>query len=140
MPSRVLARRVAALDTCKVLHQAQELDDNLIPVGKESFRVHEEEETTLALEELDEAIPRDSSEPRPGTTKRRQYYYKRVGETVRFAHEHVNPLKPSGYYMYHLLYHTKTLHSTHTVYLCVLYGSHNKQRLFPQTALTGWAL
>jgi hypothetical protein len=23
---------------------------------------------------------------------------------------------------------------------CVPYGSHNKQRLFPQTALTGWAL
>jgi hypothetical protein len=28
----------------------------------------------------------------------------------------------------------------HTVYLCVSYGSHNKQRLFPQQALTGWAL
>jgi hypothetical protein len=27
-----------------------------------------------------------------------------------------------------------------TVYLCVPYGSHNKQRLFPHTALTGWAL
>lgn len=78
MPSKVLARRIAALETCKVLHQAQELDDNLMPVGKESFRVHEEE-MTLALEELDEMIPRDSSEPRPGTTKRRQYYYKRVG-------------------------------------------------------------
>jgi hypothetical protein len=25
-------------------------------------------------------------------------------------------------------------------YLCVPYGSHNKERLFPQTALTGWAL
>jgi hypothetical protein len=25
-----------------------------------------------------------------------------------------------------------------TVYLCVLYGSRNKQRLFPQTTLTGW--
>jgi endoribonuclease Dicer len=78
MPSRVLARRIAALETCKVLHQAQELDDNLMPVGKESFRVHEEEEATIALEELDEVIPRDSSEPRPGTTKRRQYYNKRV--------------------------------------------------------------
>jgi endoribonuclease Dicer len=85
MPSKVLARRIAALDTCKVLHQAQELDDNLVPVGKESFRVRDEEESTLALEELDEAIPRDSSEPRPGTTKRRQYYYKRVGETVKVA-------------------------------------------------------
>jgi hypothetical protein len=33
-----------------------------------------------------------------------------------------------------------TLHFAHTVYLCVPYGSHNKQRLFPQTPLTGWAL
>ena len=28
----------------------------------------------------------------------------------------------------------------HTVYLCVLYGSENKQRLFPYTALTDWFL
>jgi hypothetical protein len=42
--------------------------------------------------------------------------------------------------MYHLLQHTKTLHSAHTVYLCVLYGSHNKQQLFPQMPLTSWAL
>jgi NADH:ubiquinone oxidoreductase subunit C len=26
---------------------------------------------------------------------------------------------------------TETLHSAHAVYLCVPYGSHNKQRLFP---------
>jgi hypothetical protein len=52
----------------------------------------------------------------------------------------ISPLKRSGYYMYHPREHSKTLHSAHTVYLCVPYGSHNKQRLFPQTALTGWAL
>ena len=28
------------------------------------------------------------------------------------------------------------LRSAHTVYLCVLYGSENKHRLFPYTALT----
>ena len=28
--------------------------------------------------------------------------------------------------------------SAHTVYLCVLCGSQNKQRLFPYTTLTGW--
>jgi hypothetical protein len=49
-------------------------------------------------------------------------------------------LKPSAYYMYNLFEHTKSLHSAHTVYLFVPYGSHNKQRLFPQTALTGSAL
>jgi len=30
------------------------------------------------------------------------------------------------------------LRSAHTVSLCVLCGSENKQRLFPYTALTGW--
>jgi hypothetical protein len=34
----------------------------------------------------------------------------------------------------------KSPHSAHTMYLCVLYDSHNKQRLFPQTELIGWAL
>jgi len=32
------------------------------------------------------------------------------------------------------------LRSTHTVYLCVLCGSENKQRLFPYTTLTDWFL
>ena len=31
------------------------------------------------------------------------------------------------------------LRSAHTVYLCVLCGSENKQRLFPYTALTDWS-
>jgi len=30
------------------------------------------------------------------------------------------------------------LRSAHTVYLCVLCGSQNKQRLFPYTAVTDW--
>jgi hypothetical protein len=36
--------------------------------------------------------------------------------------------------------HSKTMHSAHRVYSCVLYGSDNKQWSFRQTALTGWAL
>jgi hypothetical protein len=35
---------------------------------------------------------------------------------------------------------TKILRSAHTVYLCVLCGSENKQRLFHCTALTDWFL
>jgi hypothetical protein len=35
-------------------------------------------------------------------------------------------------------FNKKILLSTHVVYLCVLYGSQNKQRLFPSTALTDW--
>ena len=33
-----------------------------------------------------------------------------------------------------------SLRSAQTVYLCVLCGSQNKQRLFPYTALTDWFL
>jgi hypothetical protein len=32
--------------------------------------------------------------------------------------------------MYHVLKRNETLHSAHTVYLCVPYDSHNKQWLF----------
>jgi len=32
----------------------------------------------------------------------------------------------------------KNLRSAHTVFLCVLCGSENKQRLFPYTTVTGW--
>jgi hypothetical protein len=34
-------------------------------------------------------------------------------------------------YIYNLLNIERTLHSAHTVYSCVPYDSHNKQRLFP---------
>jgi hypothetical protein len=50
-----------------------------------------------------------------------------------------NTLKSSGYYMYHQFKVKQILLSAHTVYLCVLCGSQNKQRIFfPYTALTGW--
>ena len=49
----------------------------------------------------------------------------------------INLLKPSGYYTYRQ-FNTQILRSAHTVYLCVLCGSENKQRLFPYTALTDW--
>jgi len=35
------------------------------------------------------------------------------------------------------VYHSTILRSAHTLYLCVLCGSQNKQLLFPYTALTG---
>ena len=50
------------------------------------------------------------------------------------------PLMPGGYYMYHRF----NIHKFHVLptqlYLCVLCGSQNKQRLFPYTALTDWFL
>jgi len=40
----------------------------------------------------------------------------------------------------HRQFNTQILRSAHTVYLRVLCGSQNKQRLFPYTALTDWIL
>lgn len=78
MPTRTLARRVAALIACRVLHRNGELDDNLQPIGKEGFRAIEKDWEMFELDKVDELNVNEICEPRPGTTKRRQYYYKRV--------------------------------------------------------------
>lgn len=82
MPTVALARRFAALQCCQILHFSGELDDTLQPISKESFWIREEEQLTFTLEEMEEMLPKDSLEPRPGTTKRRQYYYKRVSFNI----------------------------------------------------------
>ncbi|XP_063233868.1 endoribonuclease Dcr-1 isoform X2 [Bacillus rossius redtenbacheri] len=97
VPSRALARRLAALEACRVLHRAKELDDNLLPIGKESFRVQWEEECGMAPDEEDSA-PRDPLEPRPGTTKRRQYYNKRIATALTDCRP--TPGRPS--FLYHV--------------------------------------
>lgn len=85
MPTRTLGRRVAALIACRILHQSGELDDNLNPIGKEGFRAFESDWENFELDKVDEQIVNANCEPRPGTTKRRQYYYKRVSaEDNRF--------------------------------------------------------
>lgn len=78
MPTKILARRVAALIACRELHRYNELDDTLQPIGKEAFKATEPDWENFELEKLDEQIVNENLEPRPGTTKRRQYYYKRV--------------------------------------------------------------
>ncbi|CAH0731194.1 unnamed protein product, partial [Brenthis ino] len=72
MPTRVLARRVAALLACRALHRGGELDDHLVPIGKENFKAAELESSAPAADSA------DGDSARPGTTKRRQYYYKRT--------------------------------------------------------------
>eukprot|EP00090_Calanus_glacialis_P013551 TRINITY_DN22218_c0_g1_i1.p1 TRINITY_DN22218_c0_g1~~TRINITY_DN22218_c0_g1_i1.p1 ORF type:complete len:1958 (-),score=615.01 TRINITY_DN22218_c0_g1_i1:364-6237(-) len=70
MPSAALARRSAAYSACVQLHQIRELDSMMLPVGKESV-----------LPQIKvEWLPEDAV--RPGTTKRRQYYYKRVAKCL----------------------------------------------------------
>ncbi|CAH1401946.1 unnamed protein product [Nezara viridula] len=75
MPSKVLSRRIAALETCRLLHGRGELDDNLEPIGKEAFNSGFEEEDLSP-------IAWDPNLPRPGTTKSRQYYYKRIANCL----------------------------------------------------------
>jgi len=52
----------------------------------------------------------------------------------------INPLKPRGRYMYHQFNIQQFYVLPTQLYLCVLYGSQNKQRLFPYTTLTDWFL
>ncbi|KAH8381846.1 hypothetical protein KR009_000631 [Drosophila setifemur] len=84
MPTQTLARRLAALQACVELHRIGELDDQLQPIGKEGFRALEADWESFDLEPEDEHIVQQSDEPRPGTTKRRQYYYKRIAS--EFCH------------------------------------------------------
>jgi len=46
--------------------------------------------------------------------------------------------KPSGYYVYHQLNIQQLYVLPTQLYLCVLCGSENKQRLFLYTTLTDW--
>ncbi|XP_067682625.1 endoribonuclease Dicer-like [Haliotis asinina] len=91
MPSKKLAKMAVALKMCEKLHKAGELDDNLMPVGKEMFVYEEEEE----WEEEDVA-----GQARPGTTKRKQYYYKKAADA--FVQSHVRPDEPCNLYFINL--------------------------------------
>ncbi|XP_021568565.1 endoribonuclease Dicer [Carlito syrichta] len=70
-----LAERVVALICCENLHKIGELDDHLLPVGKETVKYEEE---------LDLHDEEETSVPgRPGSTKRRQCYPKAIPECLR---------------------------------------------------------
>uniref|UniRef100_A0A1Q3G192 ribonuclease III n=1 Tax=Culex tarsalis TaxID=7177 RepID=A0A1Q3G192_CULTA len=98
MPTEILARRMAAYIACRVLHNTGELDDSLQPIGKESFRAFESDWEDFELESIDAQIVSENSEPRPGTTKRRQYYYKRIAS----AFSDCRPTVGGKVYLYHI--------------------------------------
>lgn len=98
MPTRTLARRVAALIACRILHKSGELDDNLQPIGKEGFRAIEPDWEVFELDKADEEIAGDNSEARPGTTKRRQYYYKRIASVFSKC----RPTTETRSFLYHI--------------------------------------
>ncbi|KRT79896.1 helicase [Oryctes borbonicus] len=96
LPNVLLAKRVTAFFTCQLLHRAGELDDNLQPVGKENFKASEEDWNHFPLEPADEELTKENVEQRPGTTKRRQYYYKRIAEALLDCHP--KPDEPTYFY------------------------------------------
>lgn len=79
MPSKLLAKQAAALRTCEELHKMGELDDNLVPQGKEAMRMALDQGSAGRFPEEDI----QPGGPRPGTTKRRQYYDKKVSEVLK---------------------------------------------------------
>jgi endoribonuclease Dicer len=98
MPTRTLARRIAALIACRILHKSGELDDNLQPIGKEGFRAIEPDWEIFELDKADEELNAENSEVRPGTTKRRQYYYKRIASVF----SNCRPTMQTKAFLYHI--------------------------------------
>ncbi|CAH0562212.1 unnamed protein product [Brassicogethes aeneus] len=82
----LLSRSSAAFMLCQLLHKAGEFDDNLQPIGKENFKANEEDWNNFTLDEPDD----ETSEIRPGTTKRRQYYYKRMADALLDCHPSIS--------------------------------------------------
>nr|KAF7402076.1 hypothetical protein H0235_015412 [Vespula pensylvanica] len=95
MPNKAMARRMAALQLCIDLHRENEIDDNLLPIGKENFKAKPEDAEIPALPDESRL---DFSEARPGTTKRRQYYYKKTAEALTDC----KPLVGVPSYLYHI--------------------------------------
>uniref|UniRef100_A0A8C4R0U4 ribonuclease III n=1 Tax=Eptatretus burgeri TaxID=7764 RepID=A0A8C4R0U4_EPTBU len=80
MKTHQLAEKAVALFCCEKLHKAGELDDNLLPVGKETVKYEEE----LELHDEEETgVP-----GRPGSTKRRQCYTKTIAECFQKSLPH----------------------------------------------------
>ncbi|KAL0968931.1 hypothetical protein UPYG_G00220020 [Umbra pygmaea] len=83
-----LAEKGVALLCCEKLHKKGELDDHLMPVGKETVKYEEE---------LDLHDEEETSVPgRPGSTKRRQCYPKAIPECLRDSY----PVPEQSYYLY----------------------------------------
>ncbi|XP_066152978.1 endoribonuclease Dcr-1 isoform X1 [Euwallacea fornicatus] len=92
MANSLLSRRAAAFILCQYLHKLGELDDQLQPISKENFVPQDEDWTNITLEEQFD----ENSDIRPGTTKRRQYYYKKIADALLDCHPEVG--KPSYLY------------------------------------------
>ncbi|XP_074663232.1 endoribonuclease Dicer-S-like [Tubulanus polymorphus] len=92
MVRKKLAKMSVALKTCKILHEANELDDRLLPVGKEVVQYEEENDWE---DDADHGISRT------GTTRKKQNYYKKNADA--FMNSKPEPGKPSYLYLIHMV-------------------------------------
>ncbi|PIO56807.1 double stranded RNA binding domain protein, partial [Teladorsagia circumcincta] len=90
LESKKLAQMAVALEACRVLHQAGELNDHLLPVGRESIA----ELLSQLDEDPDEWAPGISA--KVGSARRKQLYDKRVATAL---HEAL-PVKGEPCYIY----------------------------------------
>jgi hypothetical protein len=81
---------------------------------------------TRLLSEVHEKVQKSATVENDEPTTRSELLDKATALTAPF----------SGYYMYHHVQLQQLLRSAHTMYLGVLCGSENKQRLFPHTQKT----
>lgn len=73
--------------------------NNIWFLGKENFKASEEDWNNFSLEPDDEELSKENIEQRPGTTKRRQYYYKRVATALLDC----TPVTNQHLYLYHIV-------------------------------------
>uniref|UniRef100_A0A915IC16 Dicer-1 n=1 Tax=Romanomermis culicivorax TaxID=13658 RepID=A0A915IC16_ROMCU len=80
--SKRLAQMAASLEACKILHKEGELDDNLLPLGKESAA--KVLDFLIGVDD-DEEDARHSAHIRPGSSKRKRYYIKQIAQCLTNA-------------------------------------------------------
>jgi len=84
-PSVEAAQYSAAMEACKQLRSIDELDENMMPLGREPPKSHFRSNTAtsgVTSQEQNKTEQSVSSSGRPGTTKRRQYYTKQVADSL----------------------------------------------------------
>lgn len=115
-----MAQFSAAFETCKKLREIQELDENMMPIGRDnssSFKrqaqlpaitVQSNEQAATSVKDQNQpatagtttstasTTTTTSNSGRPGTTKRRQYYYKQVANSLTNGAEE----QVTKYYLY----------------------------------------
>uniref|UniRef100_A0A8D8QUE6 ribonuclease III n=1 Tax=Cacopsylla melanoneura TaxID=428564 RepID=A0A8D8QUE6_9HEMI len=71
MPTKLLAGRIAAMETCRALYELKELDKDLMPIAKESMNLYD-------MNLYETLAPKTENDNYTDSSKRRQFYHKRM--------------------------------------------------------------